>query len=69
MLKEVEGIIITERPYSETSKLLTILTREYGLINVMAKGAKRLNSPLRTSTLKLTYAKFNIQYKKDKISL
>ncbi len=68
MLKEVEGIIIVERSYSETSKLLTILTREYGLINVMAKGAKKLSSSLRTSTLKLTYAKFNIQYKKDKIS-
>ena len=68
MLKEVEGIIIIERSYSETSKLLTILTREYGLINVMAKGAKRLNSALRTSTLKLTFAKFNINYKNDKIS-
>ena len=68
MLTEVECIIIIERSYSETSKLLTILTREYGLINVMAKGAKKLNSSLRTFTLKLTYAKFNIQYKKDKIS-
>lgn len=68
MLTEVEGIIIVERSYSETSKLLTILTREYGLINVMAKGAKKVNSALRTSTLKLTFAKFNIQYKKDKIS-
>ena len=68
MLTEVEGIVIVERSYSETSKLLTILTREYGLINVMAKGAKKLNSSLRTFTLKLTYARFNIQYKKDKIS-
>ena len=68
MLKEVEGIVITERSYSETSKLLTIITREYGLINVMAKGAKKINSPLRTSTLKLTFAKFNIQYKENKIS-
>ena len=68
MLTEVEGIVITDRPYSETSKLLTIFTKEYGLINVMAKGAKRLNSELRSVTERLTYAKFNIQYKKDKIS-
>ena len=68
MLTEVEGIIITDRPYSETSKLLTIFTREYGLINVMAKGAKQLKSELRIVSERLTYAKFNIQYKKDKIS-
>lgn len=68
MMTEVEGIIITERPYSETSKLLTIFTKEYGLINVMAKGAKQLKSELRIVSERLTYAKFNIQYKKDKIS-
>lgn len=68
MLTEVEGIIITDRPYSEMSKLLTIFTKEYGLINVMAKGAKQLRSELRIVTERLTYAKFNIQYKKDKIS-
>ena len=68
MLVEVEGIIITEKSYSETSKILTILTKEYGIISVMAKGAKRIKSDLRVFTEKLTYAKFNIQYKKDKIS-
>ena len=68
MLIEVEGIIVAERPYSETSKLLTILAKDYGLINVMAKGAKRLKSDIRIITEKLTYARFNIQYKKDKIS-
>jgi len=68
MLVEVEGIILVERAYSETSKLLTILTRQYGLINVMAKGAKRIKSELRIVTEKLTYANFNILYKKDKIS-
>ena len=68
MNEEVVGIIIKESSYSETSKLLTILTREYGLISVIAKGAKKLNSSLRVSTLKLTYAKFNIYYKEDKIS-
>ena len=69
MLVEVEGIIITERSYSETSKILTILTREYGVISVLARGAKQLKSELHSFTEKLTYAKFNIQYKKDKLSL
>lgn len=34
----------------------------------MAKGAKRLKSDLRVVSEKLTYAKFNIQYKENKIS-
>ncbi len=69
MLECVEGIIITDRPYSETSKLLTIFTKEHGLINVMAKGAKQLKSDLRSVTERLTYGKFNIHYKQNKISL
>ena len=69
MLERVEGIIITDRPYSETSKLLTIFTKEHGLINVMAKGAKQLKSDLRSVTERLTYGYFNIQYKENKISL
>lgn len=68
MLTEVEGIIIVDRPYSETSKLLTIFTKEYGLINVMARGAKRVKSELRIASERLTFAKFNIQYKNGKIS-
>lgn len=67
-LQKVQGIIISESNYSETSKLLKIVTREYGLISVMAKGAKSIKSKLRAFTTKLTYADFQIYYKEDKIS-
>ncbi len=67
-MEEVIGIILKESSYSETSKILTILTREHGLVSVMAKGAKRLNSSLRIASLKLTYARFNIYYKENKMS-
>lgn len=67
-LQEVQGIIISESNYSETSKLLKIITKEYGLISVMAKGAKSIKSKLRAFTTKLTYANFQIYYKEDKIS-
>ena len=46
---EVEGIIIDEKPYGETSKILNIITKDKGVIGVLAKGAKRLKSPLRGS--------------------
>lgn len=68
-MEEVEGFILSETPYSETSKIINVFTKEYGVIGVMCKGAKSLKSRLRASTLKYTYAKFNIYYKKDKLSL
>ena len=45
---EVEGIIIDEKPYGETSKILNIITKDKGVIGVLAKGSKRLKSPLRS---------------------
>lgn len=65
---KVKGIIVSEASYSETSKLIKIITKEYGLITVMAKGAKSIKSKLRAVTTKLTYAEFQIYYKMDKIS-
>ena len=62
-ITKVKGIIISESSYSETSKLLNIFTEEYGVIGVIAKGAKRLKSNLRSVTSKLTYAFFQINYK------
>ena len=67
MLKTVEGIIIKETNFGETSKIISILTKE-GIIGVMAKGAKSIKSPLRSFTLSLTYAEFNIYYHEDKLS-
>ncbi len=68
MVQKVEGIVISEVNYSETSKILNVLTKEYGIIGVIAKGARRLKSELRSVSEKLVYGYFTIYYKKDKIS-
>lgn len=65
---EVEGIIISELSYGETSKIINILTKEKGIIGIIAKGAKQLKSDLRSVSERLTYGKFNIYYKQDKLS-
>ena len=65
---EVEGIVLKETLYGETSKILQVLTKEYGLISVIAKGASSYKSSLRSLALPFLYAKFLINYKKDKIS-
>lgn len=68
MVEKVEGIIISERAYSETSKIVSIITKEYGIISCIAKGARTLKSELRSVTTKMTYGFFQIHYKQDKLS-
>ena len=65
---EVEGIIVSEMDYKDTSKIIGIMTKTHGLISCIARGAKRIKSPLRSTTGKLTYGKFQILYKEDKLS-
>ena len=68
MDKKIKGIVVSERSYSETSKIINILTEEDGIIGLIAKGAKGLKSPLRNVTTKLTYGLFNIRYKEKGLS-
>ena len=34
---EVEGIVVSETNYSETSKVLNVMTKEQGLIGIIPK--------------------------------
>ena len=65
---EVEGIVISETNYGESSKILNVFTKEYGLIGVISKGCRSLKSSLRTVSMKLTYGIFHIYYKEKKLS-
>jgi len=56
-IEEVEGIIVRETNYSESSKILNILTKEKGLIGVMSKGSRNMKSKLRGVSRKLLYGK------------
>lgn len=68
-IKEVEGFVINEKNYGETSKILTIFTEELGTISLLSKGCKKIKSDLKAVSQKFTYAKFQINYKKDKLSI
>jgi len=68
MKETVEGIILNETNYSETSKILNILTKEHGYISVMSKGSRTMKSKLRGISMKLVYAEFTISYKEKGIS-
>ena len=68
MLCEVEGFILSETSYGETSKIINVWTKKYGVIGIMCKGAKSLKYKNRVSTMRFSYAKFNIYLKQGKLS-
>lgn len=68
MLKDIEGIILKERDYGESSKILDVFTKEYGIIGVISKGSKKMKSALSGVSTRLTYGTFHIYYKEDKLS-
>lgn len=67
-IKKIEGIIISDTNYSESSKILNILTKDYGIIGVMSKGCRKVKSNLRVVSSKLIYGEFNVYYKENGLS-
>lgn len=65
---KVKGIVISDTNYGESSKILNVLTKEYGLIGIISKGCRNLKSKLRSVSMKFTYGYFHINYKENAIS-
>lgn len=68
-IEKVIGIVLSDTNYSESSKILNVLTKEYGKIGIISKGCRNLKSSLRSVSSKLTYGYFNIYYKKEGLSV
>ena len=68
VIEKVKGVILSETNYSESSKVLNVLTKEHGKIGVISKGCRNLKSKLRSVSMKFTYGYFNIYYKEDGLS-
>ncbi len=67
-IKKLEGIILSETNYSESSKILNVLTKDYGIIGVMSKGCRKIKSPLRSTSSKMVYGMFNLYYRNNGLS-
>lgn len=61
MLNKWEGIVLKTKPYGETNKIVTLMTREVGKISVMARGAKKPSSRLAAICQPFVYGTFLIQ--------
>ncbi len=60
-----EGLVLKEMEIGESDRLVTLFTREYGIIRAFASGAKKMNNKKGSATAALTYASFSIIKRKD----
>ncbi len=67
-IEEVEGIVLSETNYSESSKILNVLTKEHKTIGIISKGCRNMKSKLRGVSRKMIYGKFHIYYKEKGLS-
>ncbi len=69
MIEKVEGVVLNAFDYGETSKILNVLTKEYGIIGIISKGCRSGKSNLCNVSQKLIYGEFQVYYKKNKLSI
>ena len=66
---EVEGIILYETPFQESSKIIQVLTKEYGLIGILCRGVLKPKSKLRAKLNKFSRVNFNLIYRENKLGI
>lgn len=66
--KKIEGIIVSTVDYKESSKIVNILSKEEGIIGVLAKGSKNPKNKLSSTTNVLCYGTFYLNYQEGKMS-
>ncbi|RMC46439.1 MULTISPECIES: DNA repair protein RecO [unclassified Lactobacillus] len=59
-LKEVQGIIFKRQKYNEADVLAKIITKNYGIITMLARGALRPKSKLGAALLNFSYGTYII---------
>ncbi|MEG0799287.1 MAG: DNA repair protein RecO [Bacilli bacterium] len=64
----IEGFVVSTINYKESSSIINIITKEYGVIGLISKGCKRPKSPLSKVSINLTYAVFHMYYKPSGLS-
>lgn len=64
-----DGLIIREQQTGEDDRLVTILTRDNGVLRAFVRGAKRIKSRSQSSTSLFAYGNFSIYRGKDAYSV
>lgn len=69
MRLNTDGLIIKEQQTGEDDRLVTLLTRNYGVIRAFVRGAKRIKSKSQSSTQLFAYGNYSIYRGKDAYSI
>ncbi len=69
MLITTDGLVIKQRTMDTDDSLLTIFTKDLGVVYVYAKGAKRMKSSLLSSTELLCYSRFVLFKNRERYSV
>ncbi len=64
-----QGLVIKEMNVGESDRLVTLFTREFGIIKAFAAGAKNIKSKKGAATSLLTYSSFTINQKKGTLRI
>ena len=69
MQMNTQAVVISTRVIDEEDRLLTLLSKEYGVIQAYAKGASRMKSRLASTTELLCYSAFTMFKNKDRYTV
>ncbi len=67
--EKTDAIVIRQANFSESSKVVTFFTRDYGKLSTLAKGAKRLKGPFEGALDLLAHCRVVFLPKHDALSL
>lgn len=68
-LKTLTGVVIRCADYKDNDKMLSLFTREEGMVSAIARGCKKMNSELRATAEPFVYGQFGFYLNKDKLSI
>lgn len=55
-----DGLVIRESAVGENDRMITVLTKDFGIVRAFANGAKRMKSRSQCATQLLSYSRFSI---------
>ena len=64
-----EGLVIKEMNIGESDRLVTLFTRDYGILKAFAPGAKSIKSKKGAATSLLTYSNITFQKRKETLRI
>lgn len=68
-VRTVQGIVLRYANYREADRMMTLFTREYGRMDVVARGCRRINSRLLSCTQTFCYGEYVLAERNGKFSV